>query len=189
MHLIEPFYNWREIYIASEDETSPFYGREYSEFYLSNTVYDYFIHPQWDEFDSNTLYLKILFVSYDHNYAIIEFIGEWNDAIYNDIMYLYRNVIEELFLYDINHFILIGENVLNFHSDTSDYYEEWFDNIGDGWIVGLNFRNHVIEEFESANIDYYINFKGELDDFNWRAYLPDNLFKKIDELIDKRLSM
>ncbi len=189
MHELEPYYNWRGLYVASEDKLSPFYGREYSEFYLSKAVYDHYIHPQWDEFGSATLYLKLLYVGYDQKYAIIEFIGEWNDAIYNDIMYLYRNLIEELFLYDIRHFILIGENVLNFHSDTADYYEEWFDNVGDGWIVGLNFRNHVVQEFSDANIDYYIGFRGEFDDFGWRSYLPDNLFEEINNLMIKRLTI
>jgi len=32
MHDIEPYYNWRHIYISEEDERSPFYKREYSEF-------------------------------------------------------------------------------------------------------------------------------------------------------------
>lgn len=187
MHELEPYYNWRELYVASEDQASPFYGRQYSEFMLSNAVYDYFIHPQWDEFGSATLYLKILYVGYDTGYAVIEFIGEWNDTIYNDIMYLYRDVIEELILHDIKYFILIGENVMNFHSDTADYYEEWFDNIGDGWIVGLNFRDHIVDEFSSANIDYYIAFSRDFNDFNWRGFLPDQLFEKISAIMNKRL--
>ena len=111
MHEIEPYYNWRSIYIASEDQNSPFYGRQYSEFEFSNAIYDYFIHPQWDKFDSNTLYLKILYVNYDLHYCVIELLGEWNDALYNDIMHLYRNVIETLLENDIIHFILIGETV------------------------------------------------------------------------------
>ncbi len=64
MHDIEPYYNWRNLYIASEDPLSPFYGQQYSEFEFSNAIYDYFIHPQWDKFDSATLYLKILYVSF-----------------------------------------------------------------------------------------------------------------------------
>ena len=30
MHELEPFYNWQHLYIASEDEESPFYGTEYT---------------------------------------------------------------------------------------------------------------------------------------------------------------
>ena len=32
MHLVEPFYDWRSYYIASEDPSSPFFEQEYSEF-------------------------------------------------------------------------------------------------------------------------------------------------------------
>jgi hypothetical protein len=187
MHELEPYYNWRSLYIASEDPNSPFYGQQYSEFEYSNAIYDYFIHPQWDQFESNTLYLKILYVSYDLQYCVIELIGEWNDAIYSDIMSLYRNVIEQLLENDIKYFIMIGENVLNFHFDTTDYYEEWVDNIGEGWIIGINFRGHVIKEFEKANLDYYIALGGKFDDFSWRSMTPDQLFNKLNALVTKRL--
>ena len=92
MHTIEPHYNWRHLYIASEDTQSPFYGREYSEIEFSNAIYDYFIHPQWDQIGSATLYIKIVFVDYDSGYCIIELMGEWNDCLYNDVMYLKRNI-------------------------------------------------------------------------------------------------
>ena len=92
MHFIEPFFRWRGEYIASEDAQSPFYGREYSEFEFQHRVYNYLIHPQWDEFGSTTLYLKIIYVDYDQGACAIEFIGEWNDAIENDIMMLKSNV-------------------------------------------------------------------------------------------------
>jgi hypothetical protein len=32
MHTIEPYYRFRELYLAEEDERSAFYGKEYSEF-------------------------------------------------------------------------------------------------------------------------------------------------------------
>ena len=86
MHMIEPFYGWRNYYIASEDPLSPFADRLYSEFQFEHTVYNYYIHPQWDTIGSPTLFIKILFSEYDDGYAIIELIGEWNDAIENDIM-------------------------------------------------------------------------------------------------------
>jgi hypothetical protein len=115
-------------------------------------------------------------------------IGEWNDLLYNDIMYLYREVIEVLLDVGIQHFILIGENVLNFHADSDDYYQEWFDNIEDGWIVCLNFREHVIQDFVNARLDYYLAFGGKFDTFNWRSTHPIQLFDRINELITKRLS-
>ena len=86
MQHLEPFYHWRHLYMAEEDPASPFYGKVYSEFEFSDTIYNYYIHPQWDSFDSPTLYLKILFVDYEEGFTIIEFLGEWNDAIGNDIM-------------------------------------------------------------------------------------------------------
>lgn len=188
MHDIEPFYLWRDYYIASEDEHSPFYGREYSEFIFSNKIYNYFIHPQWDFFGSPTLYMKILFIDYERKYCIIEFIGEWNDCISNDIMYMKREVIELLMDNGINKFILIGENILNFHSSDDCYYEEWFQEIDEGWIAGINFRDHVINEFKSGNIDYYVNFGGELDQMNWRTLKPLQFYKSVEQQIVKRLT-
>ncbi|PKP29625.1 MAG: hypothetical protein CVU00_14715 [Bacteroidetes bacterium HGW-Bacteroidetes-17] len=188
MHSIEPYYSWRHLYIASEDKRSPFYRREYSEFEFSNAVYNYYIHPQWDEIGSSTLYAKLLFVDYEKGYCVIEFIGEWNDLLHNDVMELKKNLIDVLTINDIHKFILLGEHVMNMHSDENDYYQEWFDEIEDGWIVGLNFRDHVIKEFENARIDYYISFGGKFDEFNWKVYRPDQLFEQIDKLMMKRLN-
>jgi len=81
MHTVEPFYEWRDYYIASEDSNSPFFENTYSEFEFSNSIYNFYIHPQWDSIDSPTLFLKILFADYNDGFAIIELIGEWNDAI------------------------------------------------------------------------------------------------------------
>ncbi len=188
MHEIEPFYNWRELYIASEDKQSPFFNYTNSEVYFEHQIYNYYIHPQWDYFGSQTLYTKLLYTNYQSNYCILEMFGEWNDVLYNDVMYLYRNVVEPLLEAGIKYFTLIGENVLNFHSGDTDYYEEWFDNIEEGWIIGINFRNHIRNEFCLASIDQYIGFGGKFDDFSWRNFLPDQLFGMIDTLIMKRLS-
>src|SRR5690606_33914823 len=123
MHEIEPYYNWRHRYTSEEDERSPFFGREHSEFHFTHAVYDHVIHPQWDEIGSETLYLKVLFTDYDEGYAILEFIGEWNDLLGNDIMFLKRDIIEGMMDQGISRFILIGENVLNFHASDEEYYE------------------------------------------------------------------
>jgi hypothetical protein len=179
MHNIEPYYNWRHLYTAETDEQSPFFNREYSEFEFSNTVYNYYIHPQWDDFGSRTLYLKIIFIDYDENYAIIELIGEWNDAIENDIQTLKRNIVDLLIAKRIFKIILIGENVLNFHSESSDYYEEWYEEIAEhgGWIVGINFPEHVKFEFKKARLLNYLNL---FDEDNWRTLKPEHFFQKID---------
>jgi hypothetical protein len=188
MHDIEPFYSWRNAYIASEDKRSPFYGRQYSELYFSHAVYNHLIHPQWDEMGSPTLFLKVIFADYEQRYAIIEFIGEWNDCLHNDIMFLKRNILEPMMEEGIHKFMLIGENVLNFHYSDDCYYQEWFDEIEDGWIVGINFRDFIIREFETANIDYYIAFGKHFNDLNWRKYLPNQLFTLIDMHMMRRLN-
>ena len=187
MHYVEPYYGWRGYYIASEDPSSPFYGREYSEFEFSNTIYNFYIHPQWDSFGSPTLFIKILFVDYDEKYAVIELIGEWNDAIENDIMKFKRDIIERLTEVGIEYFILIGENVLNFHYSDDCYYEEWFDDIENGWIAMVNFHEHVLREFQHIQIDHYVNMSGELDDIEWRTFQPFQFFKKVRDLITKRI--
>ena len=188
MHDIEPFYSWRNLYIASEDERSPFYRQQYSEIEFTHAIYNYLIHPQWDEIGSATLFIKILYSDYDDGYCIIEMIGEWNDCLYNDIMYLKRNIVEPLIDNGINKFILFGENVLNFHSSDDLYYQEWFEDLEDGWIVALNFRDFVIREFESANIDYYIAFGKHFNDVNWRKYTPMDLYQVIERAMSRRLN-
>lgn len=188
MYSIEPFYNWLHIYNASEDEASPFYERVYSEFEFTNALYNYNIHPQWDEFGSATLYLKLLQVDYARGYAIIELLGEWNDCLYNDIKFLKENVIDILLSNEIKEFILIGENVFNFHYSDDSYYQEWFDEIPEGWIACVNFRKHVIEEFEKANIDYYLAFSEKLGQLYWRKASPMQLYEIVSGLMTKRLN-
>ena len=190
MHDIEPYYRWQEEYIAAEDERSPFYGQEYSEFTFTKKIYNYFIHPQWDEMGSKTLYLKILFVDYGRQFAIIELIGEWNDCLYNDIMYLKREIADHLRQNGINKFILLCDNVLNYHADDASYYEEWYEDIieEDGWICMLNLHQHVEEEMMSIQIHHYVNLGGRLNDVNWRSLKPMNLFILCDSLIMKQLS-
>ncbi len=187
MHDIEPFFNWRHLYVSEEDKRSPFFGIEYSEFQFTQTVYNYFIHPQWDDFGSQTLYLKVLFVDYETGFCIIEFIGEWNDAIENDVMTLKREVIDKFIRQGINKFILIGENVLNFHSGDDCYYEEWYDDVVDegGWVVMIGLPNSSTYDFNRAGLGRYIQL---LELPEWRPFSPTNLFMKIDNLILKRLN-
>ena len=188
MHFIEPFFRWRGEYIASEDSRSPFYGRVYSEFEFQHRVYNYLIHPQWDDFGSTTLYIKILYVDYEVGTCVIEFIGEWNDAIENDIMTLKSNVLNPLIEEGILRFVLIFENVLNFHYSDDSYYEEWFDEVDEGWIALINFHDHVIREFEKIGVDQYFLMGGELEDIEWRTYMPFQFFKKVNDLVEKRLN-
>jgi hypothetical protein len=189
VHTIEPYYNWRNLYIASEDPNSPFFDREYSEIYFTDSIYDHYIHPQWDNIGSPTLFIKVLYADYMEGFAVIEMMGEWNDCINNDIMTFKRDIVEMMMQDGISKFILIGENVLNFHSSDECYYEEWFDEVEDmdGWISLLNFRDHVLEDFESADIDSYFVMGGQLNDLSWRTYQPAQLYGKISKLVMKRL--
>jgi hypothetical protein len=190
MHDLEPYYNWRGIYISSEDPRSPFFEQEYSEFEYSNKIYDHYIHPQWDSMGSQTLFIKIIYADYASGYAVIEMIGEWNDLLYNDIMYLKRDIAEMLIFEGITKFILIGENVLNFHSSDDSYYEEWFDEVSseDGWIALLNFRDHVLEDMERANLDSYFVMGGKLNELRWRAMHPDQLMEQVESFVQRRIA-
>lgn len=186
MHDIEPHFLWRKDYIASRDERSPFYGREYDEFYFTNKIYNYFIHPQWDGFGSPTLYLKILFVDYHEGYAILELIGEWNDALHNDIMTLKREVIESLMEQHIYRFILICENVLNFHSSDDCYYEEWHEEVVEegGWVCLLNTLQHVEEEMAGERLHFFLRFGPPFNDINWRPQKPAHLYRAVATLME-----
>ena len=187
MQNIEPYFNWRHIYAAEDDPLSPFYRRTYSEFEFSNTVYNYYIHPQWDDFGSRTLYMKILFADYEQNYAIIELLGEWNDAIENDIMTMRRNITDVMGAKGITKFILIAENVLNFHSSDDSYYQDWFEQLEDtsGWIVILDMPRQSQYDFINARLNNYI----ELMDFSqWRTLKPELVFEQIDDKMIKRIN-
>ena len=186
MHDIEPHYHWRDEYIAAEDERSPFFGRQYSEFQYSQKVYNYFIHPQWDSFGSNTLYAKILYADYDEGYAILELIGEWNDCIHNDVMYLKREVADQMIEEGITKFVLLCENVLNFHGSDDCYYEEWYDDVKDegGWICILNTLEHVKIEMQDTHIQHYVNMGTQFNDVNWRPHKPKVLYKLVDKMIN-----
>ncbi|MEO5978784.1 MAG: hypothetical protein ABIS36_23395 [Chryseolinea sp.] len=188
MHNIEPYYNWLKYYDSSTDERSPFYGKEYNHDLYSETIYGYYIDPAWDSIGSETLYIKILYTDYTAGFTVIEFIGEWNDAINNDIMTLKRNILELVSAEGINKFILIGENILNFHGSDDSYYEEWFDDVGDGWIAAVSFPVFIQEEFRKYHLDTYINMGGTLQIPQWRTLLPLNFFDLVDSLVQRRLN-
>lgn len=178
MQSIEPYYHWRDYYRAEEDQRSPFYGMQYSEFEYSHTIYDHFIHPQWDTVESETLFVKVLYANYEEGYAIIELIGEWNDLLYNDIMFLKQNLLELMMDEGINKFILIGRNVLNFHAGDDDYYVELTDDLGDGWIIGVQFQQHIKSEFTDNSLGSYLMFLPEFNEMNmeWSRKKPETLY-------------
>ncbi|MEN0006506.1 MAG: hypothetical protein AAF798_20305 [Bacteroidota bacterium] len=189
MHDIEPYYRWRDHYVAAEDSRSPFYGRVYDEFTFTKKIYNYFIHPQWDEFGSSTLYLKVIYADYEEGYAIIEFIGEWNDTLYDDIMFLKRAVIDQFTLNGIHKFILICENVLNFHGSDDCYYEEWWDDVKeeDGWICFLNTLEHVQDEMQQTRLQNYVNFGRHFNGVNWRPHKAKVVYQMVEHLLHNQV--
>lgn len=188
MHDIEPFQNWQKFYRAEKDIRSPFHGRNYETGYV-NEVYGYYIDPLWDEFGSETLYCKILYTDYVKRASILEFIGEWNDTLHNDIMHLKRNVLDVLLRAGIQKFLLITENIFQFHGSETDYYEEWLEDVEEGWISLINARQHITEEMKKYRLDYYLNFGGTLEIPNWRTAKPTQLVELIDALMARRLGM
>ena len=184
MHDIEPYDSWQYLYASEEDELSPFYGREYSQFEYVNTIYNYYIHPLWDEFGSRTLYLKVLMADYDANYVIVELIGEWNEVEY--VGHPLVEVVDEFLRQGITKFILITENVLNFHSSDDSYYEEWFEDVEDenGWIVFLNMPEATQHDFIKARLNNYVEL---LNLEQWRTLKPDVLFNQLDNFLLRRL--
>ena len=188
MQNLEPYNLWTNLYVAAADRRSPFYGRKYHPYLCSNTIYNYYIHPQWDEIGSETLYIKILYACYEYGFCVIELLGEWNDCLYNDIMYLKRNIVDQMIDQGIKKFILIGENVLNFHASENDYYQEWFEDIENGWIAILNIRNHVLDEFRTIYIDQYIAMDGPLNHISWRVFTPLHLLREVEKAIKRRLA-
>ncbi len=186
--MLEPYYNWRGLYVACEDPRSPFYGRTYSEFSFTEKIYNYYIHPQWDSIGSPTLFLKVLYADYQLGFAIIECLGEWNDVYENDGRILKRDFIDFLIDQGIDKFILIGENILTFHGSDDCYYQEWIDDIPDGWIVGINFRAQVVEEMNAYLTQQQILFLAHMQLSRWRTLKPTDLYMLIEQLVPKKIS-
>jgi hypothetical protein len=91
-----------------------------------------------------------------------------------------------MFGYGIFKFILIAENVLNFHSSDDSYYEDWREQLEDvgGWVVILDMPTQSQYDFVQARLNNYV----ALMDFpQWRTLKPEIVFEQIDDLMIKRL--
>ena len=51
----------------------------------------------------------------------------------------------------------------------------------------VNFHDHVVAEFERIRIDHYFVMGGELEDIEWRTYMPFQFFKKVNDLVTRRI--
>ncbi len=184
MHDIEPQHRWRDKYVASEDQRSPHYGRIYNEFQFTKRVYNYFIHPQWDEFGSSTLYGKIIYVDYDEQVGILELIGEWNDCLTNDILFLKQNIVDYLIHQGIYKYLLIMDNVMNFHGSDDCYYEEWREDVMDegGYISLLNLHEHIYDEMLETGLQHHVQMEKNLQIPNWRSFEPKHLIAQVESI-------
>lgn len=187
MHEIEPHYRWRDEYSSARDKKSPFYGMVYEEFKYTNKIYNYYIHPQWDHIGSETLYVKITYVDYDKGYAIIELIGEWNDCLHNDIMMLKRNVVDLLLKEGIYKFVILCDNVMNFHASDDAYYEEWYEDVSEegGWLSFVNVRDHVLDEMNQVRMHFYVNLGEAYNDIFWQKKTPKHIVKEVEIIMSK----
>ena len=182
MHKLEPHLRWESFYDSSMDPDSPFFGKEYNYDLYSENIYGYYIDPGWDFMGSETLYLKILYIDDDESFCVIQLIGEWNDAINNDIMYFKRNILDPLMLRGIKRFALIGDYVFNFHGSDDCYYEEWKEELAEeGWIVALNFRDLVESEWNNYGLAAYMFFGEGWEFENWRTMSPLGLLGMIQK--------
>ena len=83
---------------------------------------------------------------------------------------------------------MIGENIFNFHGSDDLYYEEWFEEVEDGWIAAVNFPDFIQREFERYKLDVYINMGGTLQIPQWRTLAPTRFFELVKALIQRRLN-
>ncbi len=95
-------------------------------------------------------------------------------------------IIDRLQEHGITKFILIAENVLNFHASDDCYYEEWYEDVGEeeGWICFVGLQDHVEDEMMEYNLQNYVNLG---NDFNiiWRPHKPEIVFEMLQNRIEK----
>ncbi len=104
-----------------------------------------------------------------------------------DIMTLFNEVIAPLQAEGVDKLIFIGENVLNFFGSDDEYYMEWTENADEGWAALINFRPHVLEEMSSYNVDHYLLWGGQLNDLAWRKLKPEDIYQKVNSILQHRL--
>ncbi|MEL6670835.1 MAG: hypothetical protein AAFR61_01550 [Bacteroidota bacterium] len=184
---IEPFYGWLEQYNHEKDPRSPFHSVNHSLFYYDRSIHNIPAHPLWDQFGSEGLLVKILYVDYGLKFAILELFGEWNDLFENDFKLLAENVLTYLLDEGVNKFILILENVFHIHLEGDDYYAALQDELEDGWMCGLRMRQEVKEEMDAYNISSYFYWNPLLDELPWRRLKPIQLYQAVENRLQALL--
>jgi hypothetical protein len=51
----------------------------------------------------------------------------------------------------------------------------------------INFHEHVEQEMCDIGIDQYFIMMGELDEIEWRTYLPHQFYNKVEKIVESRL--
>lgn len=189
LHDFEPFYGWLAMYNHEMDKKSPFNGVEHNQFYYDRSINSIPAHPLWDDFGSESLLCKIQYVDYQEGYAIIEFIGEWNDIYDNDFKLLSESVLSFLLDFGVNKFIFIVENVFHSYLDADDYYQAMEDQLGEGWICLLKTRQEVKEDMQEYGIDQYFYFNPTLDEIAWRKLKPFQIYGLVSKRLQNVLGM
>ena len=107
--------------------------------------------------------------------------------MHNDSMFLKRELVDAMVEEQIYRFIFIAENVLNFHGDETDYYEEWYDDLQEyqGWAVVLNLQPHVLEEMQETRLDDYLHLGTLFNDINWRPHEPARIYEAIEGVLSQ----
>jgi len=77
---------------------------------------------------------------------------------------------------------------MNLYGSDDSYYEEWFEDVDDGWIAAVSFPQFIQDEFKRYNVDNYINMGGTLQIDRWRTLTPYALCEVTGRLIQRRLS-
>ena len=86
-------------------------------------------------------------------------------------------------------FVLIGENVLNFHGDDDAYYEEWAEDLEDGWLIGMGFREHICLDWDQQGLQRYMHYGESWTDPAWRTRHPLQLYWMITTRFHPSLDM
>lgn len=183
---VEPFYGWLHLYSHDRDEHSPFHAVEHNLFEYDRHVYNFPAHPTWDHIDSESLLVKILYADYTRGFAVLEFLGEWNDLHENDFKLLRANCLDLLAAAGIVRYVFVLENVFHIYLDQPDYYEEFMDQLDGGWLVLLGARAEVQQDVVEYGLSDYFFWSAALDALNWRKMNPWHLLERI-ELVMSRL--
>jgi hypothetical protein len=76
---------------------------------------------------------------------------------------------------------------LNAFPQEDDYYAEWIEDLAGGWIVGINFQQHVSDELLRYGMGLYLHLSPDLNNVNWKGKPPEVLFEAISRLLLRRI--